>query len=240
MRTASCLVALSIVTCLAAGCARTSSSPSPAVPASLAVAPAAPVAQEEASDDAAHASSESAAFTQKPGDYVVYRFSGGFRKTPLLLTQRIVEATDVLLVVDLTLDDGAHKTSVRARYTHAPGATHEVASVARIDAAGSEKPMTLAEFDTLMAQTALTADDNEGSTGSEQVTVAVGGHDLPCTRTRYQVVLGKHHATMSTLTSDAFPWGDVGGEITSDQGRVLYRAEVVDVGSAGPIVSALR
>jgi hypothetical protein len=112
--------------------------------------------------------------------------------------------------------------------------------VARLDAAGAEKPMTLAEFDALMAQTALTADDNEGSTGSEHVTVSVGGQDLPCTRTRYQVVVGKHRATMSTLTSDAFPWGDVGGEITSDQGRVLYRAEVVDVGSSAPIVAASR
>jgi hypothetical protein len=184
--------------------------------------------------------SEAAAFTQKPGDYVVYRFSGGFRKTPLLFTQRVVEASDVLLVVDLMLDDGKHKTNVRARYTHAPGAPHELAKASRLDATGSERPMSLTEFDTLMAQTTLVADDNKGAIGSELVTVSVGGHPMPCTQTRYRVLVEKHAATMRTLSSESFPWGDVGGDIVSDDGHVLYRAEIVDVGGASPVVAAAR
>ena len=238
MRTASCLVALSAVV-LAAGCAR--SAPEASFPASAAHAPGAAFGSvDETPAGADHVSSESAAFTQKPGDYVVYRFSGGFRKAPLLLTQRVVEASDLLLVVDLVLDDGKHKTNVRARYTHAPGAPHELAKASRIDATGAEKAMSLAELDALMAQTTLAADDNEGAIGSERVTVAVGGRRMACTQTRYRVVVGKRAATLRTLSSESFPWGDLGGDIVSDDGRVLYRAEVVDVGGASPIVAASR
>jgi hypothetical protein len=119
MRTPSFLIALSTLA-ISAGCART---------APEAAAPSVPVARSEvaipqpaapaiaAPDD--YVASEAAAFTQKPGDYVVYRFSGGFTKAPLLFTQRVVEASDTLLVVDIVLDDGTHKTSARARYTHA-------------------------------------------------------------------------------------------------------------------------
>jgi hypothetical protein len=238
MRTASCLVALSAVV-LAAGCARTApvaSAPAPAVHAPTAALGSA----DETQARVEHLASESAAFTQKPGDYVVYRFSGGFRKTPLLFAQRVVEASDLVLVVDLTLDDGKHKTNVRAHYTHAPGAPRELARVSRIDATGAERPMSLAEFDALMAQTTLVADDNEGAIGSETVTVSVGGHPMACTETRYRVLVQKHAATMRALSNESFPWGDVGGDIVSDDGRVLYRAEIVDVGGASPIVAAAR
>jgi hypothetical protein len=198
-----------------------------------------PAPAEESSSDV-HVVSEAAAFTQKPGDYVVYRFSGRFYKSPLLLTQRAVEVSDTTMVVDLSFDDGKHKTNVRAHYTHAPGAAHELLKASRIDAAGAEQPMTIAEFDALMARTALAADDNEGSIGSEPVTVSVGGRDVACTQTRYRVVVGKRTATMRTLSSDSFPWGDLGGDIVSDDGRVLYRAEVVDAGGASPMVAASR
>jgi hypothetical protein len=91
-----------------------------------------------------------------------------------------------------------------------------------------------------MAQTTLAADDNQGAIGSENVTVSVGGRDFPCTQTRYHVTVGKRAATMRTLSSGSFPWGDVGGEIVSDDGKVLYRAEVVEAGSASAIVAASR
>ncbi len=238
MRTASCLVALSAVV-LAAGCAH--SAPEAASAASAPHAPrATPGSAVDTHAGVEHLASESVAFTQKPGDYVVYRFSGGFRKTPVILSQRVVEASDLQLVVDLVLDDGKQKTNVRGIYTHAPGAPHELAKAYRIDATGAAKPMSLAELDALMAQTTLVADDNEGAIGSETVTVSVGGQPIACTQTRYRVLVGKHAATMRTLSNGSFPWGDVGGDIVSDDGRVLYRAEIVDVGGASPIVAAAR
>jgi hypothetical protein len=239
MTTAPHLLVLSALALVGAGCAHNTTAPAVATDVPRAPIAAAP-AELAAPTDLATPAAESAAFTQKAGDYVTYRFSGGFRKRALLLTQRVVESTPQLLVLDLAFDDGAHKTSARARYTHAPGAAHELVSASRVSATGQETPMTLAELDALMAQTALAADDNQGSTGSEQVHVTVGGRDIACTQTSYRVIVGKNAATMRTLSSDAFPWGDVGGEITTDQGRVLYRAEVVDMGEAAPIVSASR
>ena len=44
--------------------------------------------------------------------------------------------------------------------------------------------------------------------------------------------IGKTKATMRTLQSEDFAWGDVGGEITAEDGRVLYRAELIDRGHA--------
>jgi hypothetical protein len=240
MRTATRLAAISCFALLASGCAGSTPAALVASVPSTPIAAAPAAADPAAPADVAHDASETAPFTQKPGDYVTYRFSGGFRKAPLLLTQRVVDASEVLLVVDLTFDDGGRKTSVRASYSHAPGAAHELVSAKRLDGSGAEQPMTATELDALMAKTVLAADDNQGTIATEPTTVSVGGRDIPCTRTSYRVVVGKHSATMSTLSSDGFPWGDVGAEITSEQGRVLYRAEVVDLGSAAPIVAASR
>jgi hypothetical protein len=36
------------------------------------------------------------------------------------------------------------------------------------------------------------------------------------------------------------PWGDVGGEITRDDGKVLYRAQMIDAGESPPILTVSR
>jgi hypothetical protein len=100
--------------------------------------------------------------------------------------------------------------------------------------------MPLADLDTLMAETMLAADENQGAIDSEKVTTSVGGRDFACTQTRYRVRVGKHAATMRTVSSESFPWGDVGGEIVSDEGKVLYRAEVVEAGSASAALASAQ
>ena len=167
---------------------------------------------------------------QKPGDFIVYRFSGSFRKKALTLTERVVDVKGALATVDLTLDDGAKKRTLRVRFDHAPGAKHEVVSVARLEG-GVEKPATVDAYDAMMADTVLAADENESTLGTESVTLAVGGKNLECTKTSYRVLVGKKKATMSAVTSDGFAWGDVGGEIKSDDGKVMYKAEVIDAGN---------
>src|SRR4051812_39271972 len=42
------------------------------------------------------ATSASSAASQKSGDFVVYRFTGSFRKKPLTLTQRVVEVKGMI------------------------------------------------------------------------------------------------------------------------------------------------
>jgi hypothetical protein len=46
---------------------------------------------------------------------------------------------------------------------------------------------------------------------------------------------------MSTVESEGFPWGDVAGDITTADGQVLYRVEVLEAGSgARDAVAATR
>ena len=66
----------------------------------------------------------------------------------------------------------------------------------------------------------------------------IGSASLPCTRTSYRVKVGNRQATMRTIASAAFAWGDVGSEIKTSDGTVLYRAQVVDAGTAGQHGSA--
>lgn len=185
----------------------------------------------EGADDASADASATTKETRKPGDFVVYRFSGSFRKAPLTLTERVVAREGAALVIDMTLaDDAGRKDELRVRFSEAPASRGDVISVARVDG-GAERPATIEAYEALMAEVALAADQNEALLGTEDTTVDVGGTALPCRRTSYQVKVGKRQATMRTLESDAFAWGDLGGEITTKDGTVLYRAEILEVGS---------
>jgi hypothetical protein len=169
---------------------------------------------------------------REPGDYVVYRFSGSFRKTPLLLTQRVVAREGDVLVVDVTLEGGKAIEALRVRMNDAPARRGEIVSAAWAEG-GEERPATLSAYETMMAKTALAADANDEVLGSESIIVQVGGAPLACQKTSYRVRIGATKATMETLQSDTFAWGDLGGEITAEDGRVLYRAELIDAGRAG-------
>lgn len=184
---------------------------------------------------------------RKPGDYVVFRFSGSFRKEPLLLTQKVVKIDGTLVTIDVTLapekataKDASAKTSrVRVLFDRTPGALREVAKVTRIDG-DREEPGTLEDYEKIMAETVVVPDRNEETLSSEIVTTNVGDKAIDCKKTSYRVAFGKKTAVMSTLTSDAFVWGDVGGEIKSDAGKVIYRAEVVQLGSGEPASATAR
>jgi hypothetical protein len=172
-----------------------------------------------------------------PGDYVVYRFSGAFRKTPLTLTQKVVGRDGARVTVDLTLKDGDASETLRVTFDEASPSRHEVVSVARIEG-GAEKPATVEAYEKLMTRTTLIADQNEALVGTEDVTVDVGGAQVAAKRTTYKVRVGKQSATLSTLESAAFVWGDVGGEIVGARGKVLYKAEVVEAGRDGAAQAA--
>lgn len=188
-------------------------------------------AEEAASRDAKSVAKSSTSSKREPGDYVAYRFSGSFRKTPLLLTQRVVAREGDVLVVDVTLEGGKAIEALRVRMNDAPAKRGEIVSAAWIEG-GEERPTTLSAYETMMAKTALAADANDEVLGSESTTVQVGGAPLACQKTSYRVRIGATKATMATLESDTFAWGDVGGEITAEDGRLLYRAELVDAGHA--------
>jgi hypothetical protein len=164
-----------------------------------------------------------------PGDYVVFRFSGKLKGHPLTLTERLVAIQDDATVIDYTLEDNASKQTMRVRMV-GEGVEQKVASAAWMD--GSiEGPVSTQAFDAFLARTIVLPDANGGSQGSEKATLNIDGRAMDCTKTTYKVTLGKKDATMTVLESEGFAWGDVGGEIHSADGSLLYKAELVGVGN---------
>jgi hypothetical protein len=179
---------------------------------------------------------------RQPGDFIVHKFSGSFREDPITLTQRVLAREGNILIIDMTLDEGGSKQSLRVQMDDSPERRGEVLSVARLTQ-GGEEPATVEAYEALMAKTAVAADQNEAVLGSEAVTVDVAGAPVACQKTSYRVRIGKRQATLRTVQSDRFAWGDIGGEITSESGDVVYRAELVESGRgeapkpAGPQVA---
>lgn len=235
MRMNSTLLCVALVSTLAMGCGRaavTARAPSPA-PATIADAAAIKPIEENGSELAA-AASEPAAEVKAPsravGDFIVHRFSGSFRDAPLTLTQRVIAREGDVLVIDMTLDEGGSRQMLRVRMDDSPEKRGEVVRVSRM-VEGLEKDAPLELFEEMMAKTALAADQNEEVLGSEDLTVDVGGAPMAAQKTSFRVRLGKVEATLKTIQSDRFAWGDLGGEITTASGDVLYKAELVEAGN---------
>ncbi len=249
------LLSLATASILAMGCGRAALDQGPTTPASSptsaaasetahadekAPAPAADEAKKAEADKAEAGKAEPgkaeagdlahAVAARMPGDFVVYRFSGSFHKKEMTLAERVVDRKGSVLTIDLLATQDGALDALRVRVDDA-SPTHEVLSVARLSH-GVEKPASMDAYEALMSRTALAADSNEAQLGSEEVTVEVGGSALPAKKSTYRVRVGKREATLSTIESPAFAWGDVGGEIVTAKGKVLYRAEVIDAGHA--------
>jgi hypothetical protein len=196
----------------------------------------APAAGQVVHEGAPIAASEEA---QRTGDFVVHRFSGSFKKNPLTLTQKVIESSATAIVLEMTLEDGKTKRTLRARFERSRGARPDPSRVWLIDPKG-ERAGSLADYEALMSETMLAADDNEGVIEAAEVSAKVGTKTMQCKRTTYRVIVNKKRATMSTLSSDAFPWGDVGGEIKTDDGKLLYRVEVIGAGHEPAPLAAAR
>jgi hypothetical protein len=197
-----------------------------------------PTAIEEKDADIAEASAPSVASAIKAqpravGDFIVHKFSGSFRDAPLTLTQRVVAREGEALVIDMTLDEGGSKQTLRVRMDDSAERRGEVLRVSRMEG-GRELPAKVELFDEMMAKTALAADQNEEVLDREDLTVDVGGAQVAAQKTSFRVRVGKTQATLKTVQSESFAWGDLGGEITTASGDVLYRAELVEAGNGDP------
>jgi hypothetical protein len=226
------LLVLAAVFVSACGTAAAAPAPEPATPADLPSVsnPGSPEPEPAAVEEAPKAEAEAEHPTRSVGDFVVYRFSGSFRKHPIVLTEKVVAREGEILVIDYTLEEDGKKKSLRVRTGSGAGEKGDVIWVATLDGA-TEHPSSIAQYEALMARTVLTADRNEDFLGSQEVAVEVGGKTISATRSSFRVQVGKHRATMTVTGSEAFPWGDVGGDIVTEKGKVLYKAQIVDMGS---------
>lgn len=182
-------------------------------------------AAEAAAEEATVASTE----RREIGDYVTFTFSGSYRKTPLALTQRVVDKTADNIVVDYVFADKATKLTLRV--TTDTG-TRDVLAVARVQSDGTTTDVDRAVFETKMAETVAVADENEALVAEEPAKLNVAGAEIEATRAVYKVRIGKKAATLKTLASDSFAWGDLGGEIVTADGKLFYKAELIDAGGS--------
>jgi hypothetical protein len=228
------LLTFALASLFATGCIRVNLAPAKAAASESATEAKAEVTEEkveEATSAPAAKASEAVETTgaRKAGDFIVYRFSGSFRKAPLTLTQRVIERRGATLTVDVTVEEGDTKRQLRVKINEASAVKNDVVAVSLLEN-GAETPAGIEAYEALLAETALAADENQAMLGVEDAMLDVGGAPIPVRKTSYRVRVGKNAATLRTVESEGFAWGDLGGEITASNGKLLYRAEVVELG----------
>jgi hypothetical protein len=213
---------------LTAGCGLFQRS-APATSASVQAAPA-------ASAPAAQAKPTAATPDRRVGDFFVHRFSGSFAQGPLTLTEEVLAREDQAWLVELVLSQNEQLERLRVRFDAYTG---EPVSVVRLDG-NAEKPAKVADYEALMARTIFAADVNDGLVSQNAQTCLVGADELDCETKTYKVWVGDDSATLAVVHAARFADRDVSGEITTDDGKLVYRAELLEArrGSARPGVAA--
>ena len=76
----------------------------------------------------------------------------------------------------------------------------------------------------------LAADANEGVIATRHIELELGQTHVPAVQTSYRVRVGAHIGVLRTIVSDQLAWAHVGRDIVTNDGRVLFKAEVIEVG----------
>lgn len=198
----------------------------PETPSTVAPKSAAQVSAPKAPREAAAAVSSDAEL--QVGDYFVQRFSGSFSKTPMVLTERVIAREKGAFVIDFRLEQGKQASSLRLRVdAKDPRRILRVTEVKGDD----ESPSSLAVYEALMARTMFSPDENEEKLTTERTTCLIGEREVECERTNYRVRIGDKEATLTVVTSKAANGRDLGGEVMTADGKLLYRAQMIETGS---------
>ena len=173
---------------------------------------------------------------RRVGDLFVHRFSGSFSADPVTLTEEVVARDGDLWLVDFTLTQNEQVERLRVRFDASSG---EAKSAARLDGT-TEIPAQLGDYEVMMAKTIYAPDVNDGLVSQNAQTCLVGADELDCETKTYKVWIGDDAATLSVVHSTRFVDRDVSGEITTEAGKLIYRAELIEAkqGSAKPSVAA--
>lgn len=190
-------------------------------------APRAPVA-EVAAPEAPRSASPSAPQRQV-GDFFVHRFSGSFSGEPLTLTEEVKAREGALWVVDFSLTEQDRVDRLRVRFDD----DGRVVSATKLTGS-SESKASVADYEALLSRTVFTADVNDGLVSTVAQTCLVGDDALDCETKTYKVWVGDREATLAVVHSQTFPDRDVSGELTAGDGKLLYRAELVEARRGKP------
>jgi hypothetical protein len=180
---------------------------------------------------AAHVEGKAPSDTRKVGDFAVHRFSGSYQKAPLTMTEEVIANEDGLWVIDYTLEEQAGTSKLRVRFDPH---TDSVVRVSKLDGA-NEIALPTSAYDNMIERTSFAADSNDGEVASTHGTCLVGPNELDCETKSYKVWVGEQQATLNVSHSASLPNGDVSGDITTSDGTLIYRSELVEMGnSAAP------
>src|SRR4051794_16355329 len=125
------LLTIATASIFATGCGALSAPQAPTVPSPATVeAPANAASNEAAATDAP--STPEADGARVPGDFVVYRFSGSFRKTPLTLTERVIAREGGVLTIDLLAQERDQKRELRIKIDETVAGRHDIVAVFKL------------------------------------------------------------------------------------------------------------
>jgi hypothetical protein len=171
------------------------------------------------------------------GESVTFAFSGAYRKAPLRLTQRVVAKGDGALTIDYVFaEKGSETETWRVTTRESDGSILRVEQVAKD---GSAELLDAEAFEAKLGATVAIADENEALLDETEGTLTVGATALPVTRATYAVRIKGKKAKLETVTSKGFAWGDVGGTITGSDGKIFFKAELVDLSSPSARTASL-
>lgn len=187
------------------------------------------VAKSTAPPENRHVADRVPAESRKIGDFSVHRFSGSYQKGPLTLTEEVVGQEFGLWVIDYTFEEQSGTSKLRVRFNPR---TEAVFSVAKLDA-GKEINVPISVYDRLIERTSFAADENDGMVAKGKTTCLIGPNELDCETKTYKVRVGEKFGTLTVSHSDQVASGDVTGDLIADDGTVIYRSELVELGNAG-------
>lgn len=175
---------------------------------------------------------------RQPGDWVTFAFSGSYRKAELTLTQRVLTKEEGSITIEYAFTEGKKVETFRVTTREATGEFLRALSVAKD---GSTEPTDQEAFENKLAATVAMADENDALVDETEISVKVGSLQLPATKSTFAVKVGGQKATLETITSRSFAWGDLGGKLATSDGKVIFQVALVDAGSsAGARTAALE
>jgi len=173
---------------------------------------------------------------RKPGDFAVFRVSGLLVDEPRTIAERVVAREGATLVVDydVTTPSGGRDT-FRVSFDAVGAEDEAVFAVSRV-ALGAETPVEVATFTSFMNATTLAAElvDHGEVFRTPPFVREVDGRSFDCEESSHHVTLGGLGAIQTSTTCPALRWGAVESEIVTDEGEVLQRSELVELGESDP------
>ena len=173
---------------------------------------------------------------RKVGDWIATSFVANGK--PITVRQRVLSRDGAMSIVEVAIVDGKKTQTFRLR-SESTRAGEQVLGVTKV-VDGVEHASTAAAYEAALQKTVPNVERNDGTLDVEPVTLEVAGRKIDAVRTTYKVVASGKPATMSVVHSDAFAWGDLGGDIVTDSGKTLYSTKVVDMGGATRAVADLK